>query len=184
MNDARPTAARQASGADTSEATQLLRHVGALAHQLRAATRAADHYNAQDAASDRDTGSWLMSCAVTMAADVAAELDGLARAVKERAVDAALLQRLSALRIRAHQLHAAARAADHFLDQDSLEDLDTGTWLIATAHALAVKLAAEADDSVSATRRVAPEKAAELHDPTPARRVGGAGSKPFWGAGG
>lgn len=172
----------RATPADALETTQLLRQVGALAHQLRAATRAADHYNAQDAASERDTGSWLMSCAVGLAADVAAELDGLSRAMKERAVDAVLLQRLAALRTRAHQLQAAAKAADHFLDQDSLDDLDTGTWLIATAHALAVKLSAEADDSISAPRRMAPEKPVELHEPGPARRVGGAG-KAFWGAG-
>ena len=186
MHESRTTAECMPTAAETPEAPQLLRQVGALAHQVRAATRAADHYNAQDATADRHTASWLMSCAVDMAADVAVELDGLSRTVKEQAVDAALLQRLSALRARAHQLHAAARAADHFLDQDSLEDLDTGTWLIATAHTLAVKLAAEADDSITAPRRGMPGKATELHDPTQARRVTGAGGagKSLWGAGG
>ena len=157
---------------DAAEAAHTLRQLGARAHQLRATTRAADHYNAQDQPADRDTGSWLMSSSVGLAAELAADLDALARTTKERQADAALLALLSPLRVRAHQLHAAAKAADHFLDQDSREDQDTGSWLIATAQALAVKLAAEMDDSVPGVRREALNKSAlEPHDPVLARRV-------------
>lgn len=174
--------AAAAAPADASEAAQLLRQVGAMAHQLRAATRAADHYTAQDTQADRDTGSWLMSCAVSQAADVAADLDSLARALKERQPDPALLARIAPLRVRAHQLHAAAKAADHFLDQDSRDEQETGSWLIATAQTLAVKLAAEIDDTVAAPRpRAAAANASagaapELHDPRPAQRVASGGA--------
>lgn len=182
MADTRPspiasTAASSAppSNADGPDAAHLLRQLGARAHQLRAATRAADHYNAQDQAADRDTGSWLMSSTVGLAADLAADLDSLARAIKERQSDAALLARLSPLRVRAHQLHAAAKAADHFLDQDSREDQDTGSWLIATANALAVKLAAELDDTVPGARRGPQDTGPiEPHDPVLARRLAAA----------
>ena len=183
MTDPR-MAPRAVPPTDAIEATQLLRQVGALAHQLRAATRAADHYIAQDAQSERDTGSWLVSCAVSMAADVAADLDGLARAMKERHPDPALLTRISPLRVRAHQLHAAIKAADHFLEQDNRDDQDTGSWLIATAHKLAEKLAAEMDDTVAAPRRAAmADRTPGLHDPTAstARRVG-AQATPLRGA--
>ena len=50
---------------------------------------------------------------------------------------------------RAHQL----RAADHFLDQDSPEDHDTGGWLIATARELATRLAGDIDDHSAGARR-------------------------------
>jgi hypothetical protein len=160
---------------DAIEPPAMLRQLGARAHQLRATTRAADHYNAQDQPADRDTGSWLMSGSVGLAAELAADLDALARTLKDRQADAALLARLSPLRVRAHQLHAAAKAADHFLDQDSREDQDTGSWLIATAHALAVKLTAEMDDSVPGPRREPLNKAAvEPHDPALVRRVSAA----------
>jgi hypothetical protein len=170
------------NGHDSAETSQVLRQLGARAHQLRATTRAADHYNALDQPADRDTGSWLMSSSVGLAADLAADLDALARTVKERQADAALLARLSPLRVRAHQLHAAAKAADHFLDQDSREDQDTGSWLIATAQALAAKLAAEMDDSVPGVRREALNKATvEPHDPAVTRRVAAA-TAPLRGA--
>ncbi|MCY7315644.1 MAG: hypothetical protein LH480_08500 [Rubrivivax sp.] len=183
MTDPRPSP-RAVPPTDAIGATQLLRQLGARAHQLRAATRAADHYIAQDAQGERDTGSWLVSCAVAMAADVAADLDSLARAMKERHPDPALLTRIAPLRVRAHQLHAATKAADHFLDQDNRDDQDTGSWLIATAHTLAEKLAAEMDDTVAAPRRPnMADRAAELRDPTaaPARRVG-ADARPLRGA--
>lgn len=173
------TAPTSPPGHDTPDVAHLLRQLGARAHQLRAATRAADHYAAQDLVADRDTGSWLMSSAVGLAADLASDLDSLARAIKERQADAALLARLSSLRVRAHQLHAAAKAADHFLDQDSREDQDTGSWLVATAHALAVKLAAEMDDSVAGVRRAPLNRAAvEPHDPALAQRVAAATAPP------
>ena len=167
---------------EAADAAHLLRQLGARAHQLRATTRAADHYNAQDQPADRDTGSWLMSSSVGLAADLAADLDALARTVKERQADAALLARLSPLRVRAHQLHAAAKAADHFLDQDSREDQETGSWLIATAQALAVTLAAEIDDNVPGVHRAPLNKAmVQPHDPELVRRVA-AGTAPLRGA--
>ena len=179
-----PEARTTAPGTEAAEAAHLLRQLGARAHQLRAATRAADHYNAQAQAADRDTGSWLMSSAVGLAADLAADLDGLFRSIKERQADSALLTRLSPLRVRAHQLHAAAKAADHFLDQDSREDQDTGSWLIATAHALAVRLASEMDDTVVGGRRAPVDRSVgvEVHDPAVARRVAAASSTPIRGA--
>ena len=184
MSDPRSTARTSVHaglGSAVSEggdAAQVLRQLGARAHQLRATTRAADHFNAQDAQAERDTGSWLISSAVGLAEDLAADIDGLARSIKERQADAALQQRIPPLRVRAHQLHAAAKAADHFLDQDSREDQDTGSWLIATANALAVKLAAELDDTVAGARRGPQDKAAaaqiEPHDPVLARRLAAA----------
>ena len=140
-----PRATVRPAVTEGGDAAQVLRLLGARAHQLRATTRAADHYNAQDLQSERDTGSWLISSAVGLAEDLAADIDGLARSAKDRQADAALLARISPLRVLAHQLHAAVKAADHFLDQDSREDQDTGSWLIATANALAVKLPATSD---------------------------------------
>ena len=169
------TAGVSSTVSEGGDAAQLLRQLGARAHQLRATTRAADHYNAQDAQAERDTGSWLISSAVGLAEDLAADIDGLARSIKERQADVALLLRISPLRVRAHQLHAAAKAADHFLDQDSREDQDTGSWLIATANALAVKLAAELDDTVPGARRGPQDKGPiEPHDPAMARRLAAA----------
>jgi hypothetical protein len=79
-------------------------------------------------------------------------------------------------------LHAAARAADHFLDRDSNEDRETGSWLIATASSLAQKLAAELDDNVLPQRRQLVDKSAlEPHDAGLARRVAAA-TAPLYGA--
>jgi len=133
---------------------QALRQLGSRAHQLRAATRAADHFVALGVAEDRDTGSWLMSCAVGLAEELASDIDGIARSLKEAPADAAFSQSVQSLRVRAHQLHAAARAADHFLDLDSHDDRDTGSWLIACARGLADKLAAEIDDGASSMKRL------------------------------
>lgn len=133
----------------------LWRKLGGKAHQLRAATRAADHFNALDGREDRNTGSWLMSCALNLAGDLADDLDAVARAMKDRPTETAATQRVAALRRQAHELHAAARAADHFLDQDSPEDHDTGSWLIATARELAARLAGEIDDHSGGARRIA-----------------------------
>ena len=146
------TAAAPRNGDDPSQA---LRRLGSRAHQLRAALRAADHYNSQDQADDRNTGSWLTSSAVTLAEDLAADIDSLVRSVKEGAAESALQQAVAAARVRAHQLNASARAADHFLDQDNPDDRETGSWLIAGALSLAEKLAAELDDSVAPARKLA-----------------------------
>ena len=139
----------------------LLRLLGARAHQVRAATRAADHYLAQNAPDEHDTGAWLLASAVALAADLAADLDGLARTLMERNAEPALLQRLVPLRAQAHQLHAATKAADRFLEQDSRDDRDTGGWLVPMAQQLATRLAAGLDDTLAAARRpVAADKAA------------------------
>jgi hypothetical protein len=158
---------------------QTLRALGARAHQLRATTRAADHFSGRSAEADRNTGAWLMSSAVAMAEDLAAEIDSLARALKEGPPEPALQQQVSGLRVRAHQLHAAARAADHFLEQDSHEDRDTGSWLIAAALGLSTKLASEIDDSAVPARRRAPAAnglAEEPHEAQLARRIAAAAS--------
>ena len=83
---------------------------------------------------------------------------------------------VASVRVRAHQLHAAARAADRFLEQESQEDRETGSWLIACAQGLAVKLAAELDNSVVLpTRRPAVEKSrVEPHDPQVVRAMSAA----------
>jgi hypothetical protein len=161
----------------------LWRGLGARAHQLRATTRGADHFNALDNREDRNTGSWLMSCALGLAAELADDLDAVARAMKDRPADTAAVQRVSALRKSAHELHAAARAADHFLDQDTPEDHDTGSWLIATARELATRLAGDIDDHSGVVRRTALDRpAAEPHDAGLARRIAAA-TEPVRGAG-
>lgn len=160
MADARP--APDATPGDARH--QQLRRLGAAAHQLRAATRAADHFIALGPQDDRDTGSWLMNAATAMAAELAGDIDGLARSLREAPADAALAQAVQRLRIRTHQLHAATRAADHFLDLDTPDDQDTGSWLIATARSLAERLAADFDDAAgaaAAARRGAAGGAAE-----------------------
>jgi hypothetical protein len=156
---------------DADDPHGALRVMGARAHQLRAALRAADHYNSQGNADERDTGSWLISSALDLAQDVVADIDSLARQLKERPADAALQQAVAALRVRTHQLYASTRAADHFLDQDSNEDRETGGWLVATAHGLAVKLASAFDDSATPARRGAADKGNELQEAGSARRA-------------
>jgi len=160
----------------SDERSQLMRQLGSRAHQLRATTRAADHYCGQESEGDRNTGSWLMSCSVGLAAELAADVDGMARSLRDTPADAALQQTVTGVRARAHQLHAAARAADHFLEQESVEDRETGSWLIAAALGLAVKLAAELDDSVAPSRRtVAVDKPrVEPHDAQLVRSISAA----------
>ena len=63
------------------------------------------------------------------------------------------MQGLVKLRTRAHQLHAATRAADHFLEQDNNVDRSTGSWLIACALGLAEKLANELEELANGMRR-------------------------------
>lgn len=186
MPEPRATAARAAASttdAEMNDPYKALRQLGARAHQLRAATRAADHFNARDTDEDRNTGSWLISTALALAADVAEEVDGLARLLKEKPADAALRSVVAQLRVRAHQLHATARAADHFLDQDSREDQETGSWLVATALTLAHKLASEIDDGAMPAKRPSTAGSGDIepHDPALARRVAAA-TAPLRGA--
>lgn len=150
---------------------QALRRLGGLAHQTRACLRAADRFVTQGDAADTETANWLVSTAVDLAREVADELDGLARGVRDGSTgsEASRLQALAPWRRTAHQLHAACRAADVFLEQDTRDDQDTGTWLVASARTLADRLAAEMDDAIGtwaasaepAVRRVAaPPRAA------------------------
>ncbi len=170
-------------GAEADEPMRALRALASRAHQLRAAATAADRFIARDGNHDRDTGSWLISAATAMATELTADIDSLARGLKERPADAVVLQTVSNLRVRAHQLSAATRAADHFLDQDNREDRDTGSWLVATAQGLAQKLAAEMEDGASATRRPAGDKGViEPHDAALSRRVAAATATPLRGA--
>ena len=129
---------------------QTLRHLGALAHQARATLRAADRFVTQGDAPAVDTASWLVCTAVELAQEVAGELDGLARGLRETGAEGQQLQALAPSRRAAHQLHAACRAADLFLEQESREDRDAGTWLVASARALADRLTTALDDGVGA----------------------------------
>ena len=159
-----PTAAK--SGGETYP---MMRQLGGRAYQLLAAARAADHFIAQESVEDRDTGSWLISTAVSLAEDLAVDLDGMARNLKTSPNEPALAQGFQKLRARAHQLHAATRAADHFLEQDNNVDRSTGSWLIACALGLADKLANELEELANGMRR-APGDAAM---PSSDRRPGG-----------
>lgn len=165
MPEARPAA----DVFDLADPPKALRQLGGRAHQLHAAVRAADRFLARDVPEDRHTGSWLMSTALALAQDIADDADALARAVTERPGDAALRQAISQLRVRAHQLHATTRAADHFLDQSPRDDQETGTWLVATALTQAQRLASEIDDrSVPARRAETAEAPAQRRSPATA----------------
>ncbi len=168
---------------DLDDPLRALRALGARAHQLRAATTAADRFMARDEVADKHTASWLVSGAVALAADLAADIDSLARSMKERPADSALMSHISSLRVGAHQLNAATRAADHFLEQDSREDRDTGSWLVATALTMAQKLASAIDDGghTSARRPAVDKTLLEPHDPALARRMAAA-TTPIRGA--
>jgi hypothetical protein len=176
MSENRTPARTDSAAGD--ERAQALRQLGSRAHQLRATTRAADHYINQGAGDAGNTASWLMSCSLDLAAELTADIDGLARSLKDQP-DAALGAIVPKLRVVSHQLQAAAKAADHFLDQDGGDFQDTGSWLIATASGLAGKLAAELDNAVTSARRL-PDKSKldkstiEPHDPQFTRRVAAA----------
>jgi hypothetical protein len=161
---------------DLDDPLRALRALGARAHQMRASVTAADRFIARDGTHDRNTGSWLISAAAAMATEMTADIDSLARGLRDRPADTVVLQTVSALRVRAHQLSAATRAADHFLDQETREDRDTGSWLVATALGLAQKLAEEIDNGASAARRPVGDKGGdkgliEPHDAALARRL-------------
>ncbi|MBE2243271.1 MAG: hypothetical protein IAE86_10985 [Burkholderiaceae bacterium] len=151
----------------SGETYPMMRQLGGRAHQLLAATRAADHFIAQESDADRDTGSWLISCAVTLADELADDLDGMARNIRASAADPALSLGFQRLRVRAHQLHAATRAADHFLEQESNLDRSTGSWLIACALGLADKLANELEELANGMRRGAGDVAVPMADRRP-----------------
>lgn len=164
-------ASRHGGGAKPGEAYPAMRQLGARTYQLLACTRAADHYIALEATADRDTGSWLISCAVGLAAELAADLDAMARNLKASSAHAALNLEFQELRRRAHQLHAATRAADHFLEQDNSVDRSTGSWLIACALGLADKLAAELEETANEMRHAPGDVALVGDDFAPGQRA-------------
>lgn len=156
----------------------LLRELGARAHQLRATTRAADHFVAQGGEEDSDTGSWLMSAARSLAADIVSDIDSLARNLREAPADAGFAQTVQKLRVTAHELQAAARAADHFLDGDTRDDQETGGWLIACARTLAEKLSEGLDDAVPGSRgRPGTELVVDAQEAALQRRMASAASR-------
>jgi len=146
------------SSTDIQRREQSLRRLGGLAHQARASLRAADRFITQPGSQDRDSASWLVCTSVELAKELADELDMLAKSLRDSGTDAARQQSLSPWRRTAHQLHAACRAADLFLEQDGHEAQDTGTWLIASALSLADRLAGALDDSVGTWAATEPAK--------------------------
>lgn len=156
------------STADQTLRTQSLRRLGGLAHQARASLRAADRFVTAGNADDRESASWLVCTAVELAREVADELDNLARGLREAGSDASRQQALAPWRKVAHQLHAASRAADVYLEQDAPDDRDTGTWLVASALSLAERLAGALDDGVGVWAAAVAE---------PAKRIAPAGAR-------
>jgi hypothetical protein len=130
-------------------------HAMLRAHQVHSCIRAADRYSANDTADDRTTASWLMSTAMGMSAELAADTDRLARRLRDLPGRTDLSNVVAALRKRAYQLQAVTKAADHFLEQDNREDQQHGTWLVATAQTLSHRLAADLDDQSTPPRRTA-----------------------------
>ena len=131
MIEAKPVSAApsdepaKAAATKPGDAYPMMRQLGGRAYQLLAAARGADHFIAQESLEDRDTGAWLISCAVGLAEELAADLDAMGRNLKAGGADAALVLSFQKLRARAHQLHAATRASDHFLEQDNSVDRST-----------------------------------------------------------
>ena len=80
MHETRIPAHPSATGHDVHHT---LRQLGSRAHTLRAATLAADHFNTLQDTQGKDPGSSLMSCAQAWSADLAEDIDGLARARRE-----------------------------------------------------------------------------------------------------
>jgi hypothetical protein len=148
--------------ADQHLRQQSLRRLGGLAHQTRASLRAADRFVTQGGPEDRDSASWLVCTAVELAREVADDLDGLAKSLREGGNDAARQQALAPWRKVAYQLHAACRAADVYLEQESRDERDTGTWLVASALGLADRLAGALDDGVGAWAAAAAEPAKRI----------------------
>lgn len=151
------------------------RTLGTRAHQMRALTRAADHYLATGDGG-RHTACWLISGACELSVDAASELDALAHSLREAGVDASRMQQVQRLRVRAHRLQAMLHAADHFLEQDAAEDADTGSWLVSCAVGGAKQFASEIDDCSPLverveSRRAPPVDVVDAHEAALQRRV-------------
>lgn len=162
MADERSSNGGAPKGAGTGDdGYQQLRRLAALGYQVRATLTAADRFLAQDNDTDRDTAVWLVSAGLALSEEIALDIDGFAKTFKAKPGEPAQGQAVHKLRMCAHQLQASVRAADHFLDQDSSEDREHGSWLVASALALSDKLAGETEDLASALKRGAPQ------DPAP-----------------
>jgi hypothetical protein len=150
-----------------------LKRMGGIAHQLLASVRAADRFIAMGPAADRDTACWLVSGAVTLAQELASDLDVLGRQSRDSGGEPGRAAGLAQWRMTAHQLHAACRAADLFLEQESRDDHDTGTWLLARALGLADRLTSALDDGAGAWAAERPRDAAATAATAPdvARRI-------------
>jgi hypothetical protein len=178
-----PGAAKSAAPED---AYQQLRRLAALGYQLRATLLAADRFLAHDDATDTETAGWLVSSGLSLAEELTTDLDGFAKSWKGKPGESATTTALNKLRMRAHQLQASTRAADHFLDQDNNEDRTNGSWLVASALKLADKLAGESEDLASSLKRgsVSSEPAAVVSGPEAAvRRAAAAAAAAAAGAG-
>ena len=79
-----------AAKAANGETYPMMRQLGGRAYQLLAATRAADHFIAREGEEDRDTGSWLIACALGLADKLANELEELANEMRRTSGDVAL----------------------------------------------------------------------------------------------
>ena len=186
MADDRSSSPGASKTAAVDDTYQQLRRLAALGYQLRATLLAADRFLAHDVDEDTETAGWLVSSALGMAEEVATDLDGFAKAWKAKPGEPGTNTALHKLRMRAHQLQASTRAADHFLDQDSSDDRANGSWLVASALNLADKLAGEAEDLASAVKRgggALAEPAAVVSGPEAAvRRVAAAAAAGARGA--
>lgn len=185
MADDRHNGGTAARGGAGDDGYQQLRRVAALGFQARATLVAGDRFLTHDDDKDRETAGWLVSCAVALAEEAATDIDGFAKSWKPKTPDPAITGALHKLRMRAHQLQAATRAADHFLDQDNAEDRSNGSWLVATALSLADKLAGETEDLASAVKRNGSGEASVPASNTPeaaARRAAAAAAASVRGA--
>lgn len=153
MADERTTSPGANTKATGDDAYQQLRRLAALGYQLRATLLAADRFLAHDNDTDSETAGWLVSSALSMSEEVATDFDGFAKSHKSKGSETLTTTALHKLRMRAHQLQASTRAADHFLDQDSSDDRANGSWLVASALNLSDKLAGETEDLASALKR-------------------------------
>jgi hypothetical protein len=167
-----PSPGGQGRGADNERAATL-RQLAGRAYQLRASTRAADHFLTSGLGDDRKTGSWLVSTALSLADGLAEDLDLMVRGLKESGSDASLVTALEKMRVQTHQVHASVRGAEHFIVVDTGEDRETGSWLIATALGLAQGLANELDDLASSLKRSANDGVIDVMPPGGGRRATG-----------
>jgi hypothetical protein len=154
-----------------SDRVAMLRAMAARGYQLRASARAADRFLAQGNDEDTNTCGWLMSCAESQAAELVNDFADLAQQAKDGALEAPLVKPVQRLRVVAHRLHAATRAADRYLEAETPEDRETGGWLITTALGLADQLANELDDLASSLKRPANDAVIDAEPAAPTRRA-------------